>query len=149
MLDGTRSKRKPHPYRKPPRLSAVCLRWKRSAAETLGAFRYDGGRLFDFCQRTNRRGLSKRRNKIQNNGQVIVNDHVMFRFFIRTANMPQDQQRLKRLPPEYYRGLAWVHWTLTIEERKTGWLDARFLYKFREIVAHAALRYQFACPTSV
>jgi putative transposase len=61
--------------------------------------------------------------------------------------MPEKhKQRLKRLPAEYYRGHAWVHWTLTIENRKTGWLDARFLYKFRELLTHAMFRYQLACP---
>ena len=54
--------------------------------------------------------------------------------------------RLKRLPDEYYQGEAWVHWILAIEDRKTGWLDARLLYRFREILTHAAFRYQFACP---
>lgn len=60
--------------------------------------------------------------------------------------MSLHEQRLKRLPPEYYRGLAWVHWSLTIEDRKTGWLDARFLYKFREILTHVAFRDRLACP---
>ena len=35
---------------------------------------------------------------------------------------------------------------MTIEDRRTGWLEPRFYYKFREILAHATLRYQFACP---
>ncbi|QEG33506.1 hypothetical protein Pr1d_07700 [Bythopirellula goksoeyrii] len=29
---------------------------------------------------------------------------------------------LKRLPLEYYRGQAYVHWSLTMEDRRTGWL---------------------------
>ncbi|PHQ35405.1 hypothetical protein [Rhodopirellula bahusiensis] len=58
----------------------------------------------------------------------------------------QHKQRLKRLDPESYRGLAWVHWTMTIEGRRTGWLEPRFFYKFREVLAHAMFRYQFACP---
>jgi len=33
-----------------------------------------------------------------------------------------------------------------MENRKTGWLDARFLYKFREIQTHVAFRYQIAVP---
>lgn len=56
------------------------------------------------------------------------------------------KQRLKRLGPEYYRGQGWVHWTLTIEDRRTGWLDARFLCKFRELLTYAMFRYQVACP---
>ena len=60
--------------------------------------------------------------------------------------MTEHKQRLTRLPPEFYQGHAWVHWTLTIEGRRTGWLDARFLYRFREIQAHVAFREQLACP---
>ncbi|MEM6473277.1 MAG: hypothetical protein AAF802_27195 [Planctomycetota bacterium] len=60
--------------------------------------------------------------------------------------MRHHKQRLKRLSPEFYHGDAWVHWSLTIADRKTGWLDARFLYKFREILAHVSFRYQIACP---
>lgn len=60
--------------------------------------------------------------------------------------MSDYQQRLKRLPSEYYRGFAWVHWTLTIEARKQGWLDTRFFYKFRELLAHVAFRNRIACP---
>tara|TARA_R110002167_G_scaffold360370_2_gene577971 strand:- start:4 stop:597 length:594 start_codon:yes stop_codon:yes gene_type:complete len=56
------------------------------------------------------------------------------------------QNRLKRLPFECYRGFAWVHWTLTIQDRSVGWLDARFLYKFREILTHVSFRDQIACP---
>lgn len=56
------------------------------------------------------------------------------------------KQRLKCLPPEYYHGSDWVHWVLAIEYRKTGWLDARFLYKLRELLTHAMFRYQLACP---
>jgi len=60
--------------------------------------------------------------------------------------MKKHKQRLKRLPPEYYRGVAWVHWTLTIEDRRQGWLDARFFYKFRELLTHVSFRDRIACP---
>ncbi len=53
---------------------------------------------------------------------------------------------LKRLPPEYYRGQAYVHWSMTIEGRKTGWLVPIFYYKFREILTHTAFRYGLCCP---
>lgn len=53
---------------------------------------------------------------------------------------------LKRLPPEFYRGRAYVHWSLTIEGRKTGWLVPIFSYKYREILTHAAFRFGFCCP---
>ncbi len=60
--------------------------------------------------------------------------------------MANSKQRLKRLPPEYYRGLSWVHWTLTIEDRNCGWIDTRFFYKFRELLTHVSFRDRIACP---
>ena len=53
---------------------------------------------------------------------------------------------LRRLPPEYYRGQAYVHWSMSIEERKTGWLIPIFYYKFREILTHTTFRFGLACP---
>jgi putative transposase len=60
----------------------------------------------------------------------------------------QDQPHnyLRRLPSEYYRGRAFVHWTMTIDERKTGWLIPVLYYKFREILTHTAFRYGLCCP---
>lgn len=60
--------------------------------------------------------------------------------------MTEDRKRLRRLPPEFYKGEAWVHWILTIDQRRTGWLDPRFLYRFREALTHVAFRDQLACP---
>ncbi len=53
---------------------------------------------------------------------------------------------LKRLPPECYRGQAYVHWSLTMEDRKTGWLIPIFYYKYRELLTHTAFRYGLCCP---
>ena len=53
---------------------------------------------------------------------------------------------LKRLPPEFYRGQACVHWSLTIEDRKTGWLGPTVYYKFRELLTHTMFRYAVCCP---
>jgi hypothetical protein len=53
---------------------------------------------------------------------------------------------LRRLPPEYYQGQASVHWSLTIQDRKTGWLVPIFYYKFREILTHTMFRYGLCCP---
>jgi len=35
---------------------------------------------------------------------------------------------------------------MTICDRKTGWLDARLLYRFRELLTHSLFRYGIACP---
>lgn len=53
---------------------------------------------------------------------------------------------LPRLEPGYYRGQAYVHWVMTIQDRRTGWLSAVFHNPFREILTHTAFRYAFACP---
>ena len=57
-----------------------------------------------------------------------------------------DDDCLQRLPPEYYRGQAYVHWSLTMEDRKTGWLIPILYYKFRELLTHAMFRYGICCP---
>ena len=53
---------------------------------------------------------------------------------------------LKRLPAEYYRGQAYVHWSMTIDKRATGWLTAPLHLKFREILTHTLFRYSLCCP---
>ena len=56
------------------------------------------------------------------------------------------RDHLKRLPQEYYRGTAIIHWSLTMLERKQGWLTIAFLYRFRELMTHTMFRYGIACP---
>lgn len=63
-----------------------------------------------------------------------------------SSNDADAHDYLRRLPPEHYRGRAYVHWTLTMDERKTGWLIPVFYYKFREILTHTAFRYGLCCP---
>src|SRR5688572_30819764 len=53
---------------------------------------------------------------------------------------------LPRLPPEAYRGRAWVHWTMGLHDRSTGWLDAPMHHTFRELLLHAGSRYLMHCP---
>ena len=53
---------------------------------------------------------------------------------------------LKRLPREHYQGDAYVHWTLTTQDRSTGWLSPPFYYKFRELLTHTIFRYGLVCP---
>jgi len=56
------------------------------------------------------------------------------------------RDHLRRLPREYYLGEALVHWTLTIRERKRGWLIPVFFYRFRELLTHTLFRYGLVCP---
>ena len=60
--------------------------------------------------------------------------------------MSEDHNHLPRLPDEYYRGQAYVHWTMTTRDRQTGWLVPIFYYKFREILTHTMFRYCLSCP---
>lgn len=53
---------------------------------------------------------------------------------------------LKRLPREHYQGQAYVHWSLSINDRNTGWLSPAFYYKFRELLTHTTFRYAITCP---
>src|SRR5438128_3865704 len=53
---------------------------------------------------------------------------------------------LKRLPVENYRGQAYVHWSMTMEKRKTGWLLPIVHCEFREILTHTLFRYGLCCP---
>jgi REP element-mobilizing transposase RayT len=57
-----------------------------------------------------------------------------------------DHDYLRRLPAEYYRGRSYVHWSMTIDDRKKGWLVPIFYYKFREVLAHTLFRYGLTCP---
>ena len=47
---------------------------------------------------------------------------------------------LPRLDPAFYQGFAVVLWTITLEHRAAGWLDAPFHAHFRECLLHAAAR---------
>ncbi len=60
--------------------------------------------------------------------------------------MGTQQKHLPRLDRGYYRGQAYVHWILNIEDRRTGWMTGAFYYKLRELLTHAAFRYSFVCP---
>jgi putative transposase len=62
------------------------------------------------------------------------------------AEEKADHDYLRRLPPEHYRGQAFVHWSMTIDDRNKGWLVPVFYYKFREILTHTLFRYGLCCP---
>lgn len=53
---------------------------------------------------------------------------------------------MKRLSPEYYRGYAFVHWSMTLHDRRTGWLTDAFHARFRELHLHALSRHGLLCP---
>jgi len=57
-----------------------------------------------------------------------------------------DHDYLKRLSAEHYRGHAYVHWSMTIEQRKKGWLVPIFYHQFREVLTHTMFRYGLCCP---
>ncbi|HVW01765.1 MAG TPA: hypothetical protein VHB77_15545, partial [Planctomycetaceae bacterium] len=50
------------------------------------------------------------------------------------------------LPPEFYRGQAYVHLSLTMEDRATGWLTPALHCAFREVLAHTMFRFGLCCP---
>ncbi|HWA85302.1 MAG TPA: hypothetical protein VG710_03705 [Opitutus sp.] len=60
-----------------------------------------------------------------------------------------EKRHLTRLAPEFYRGHAFVHWTLTIEARATGWLSSTFHSNWKLLLLHASTRYRLISPTYV
>lgn len=64
------------------------------------------------------------------------------------AKLPADHDhaRLPRLHAASYRGQAAVHWSMTLETRATGWLDAAHHSALRELLLHTCHRYALACP---
>jgi len=66
-----------------------------------------------------------------------------------SSPLPDDDNppgHLPRLSDAAYRGKAIIHWTLTVRDRGTGWLDARFTTRFRLLLLHACGRYGADCP---
>ena len=53
---------------------------------------------------------------------------------------------LRRLPEGWYTGYAWVHWSMTIEGRRSGWLDPLSHGALRELLLHVSARYAVICP---
>ena len=53
---------------------------------------------------------------------------------------------LPRLEPSAYRGHAWVHWTMTLHDRVTGWLDDAMHRTIRELLLHTLARHHLHCP---
>lgn len=62
---------------------------------------------------------------------------------------PPPPGHLPRLNPEFYRGHAWVHWTLTLDHRATGWLTPAFDHAWQLTLLHAGARWHLACPAYV
>ncbi len=57
------------------------------------------------------------------------------------------KRNLPRLERQHYQSHAVIFWTLTLEERARGCLTPGFHHRFRELMLHAAARYEVWCPT--
>jgi len=53
---------------------------------------------------------------------------------------------LKRLDSEFYNGICYVHWTMCIQDSKTGWLDQELHAAVRDALTHALAREFLCCP---
>lgn len=62
------------------------------------------------------------------------------------GKLPHERSRLRRLPEEHYCGPTYVHWTLTLKDRKQGWLTDSWHLTFREILTHSLGRFHLVCP---
>ena len=54
--------------------------------------------------------------------------------------------RLPRLDAENYRGFAYIHWTMGMQDRASSWLTTSHHAALRELLLHTCLRYHLACP---
>jgi len=61
----------------------------------------------------------------------------------------QPKGQLPRMPSASYRGMAYVFWTYTMEDRAKGWLNAEWHRDFREGLLHTLARYHLSCPIYV
>ena len=59
---------------------------------------------------------------------------------------PKRHDWLPRLTPAAYRGFAAVHWQMTIDRRRQGWLTAEFHLRFREVLLHTLSRHDLISP---
>ncbi len=53
---------------------------------------------------------------------------------------------VRRLPPAFYRGQAYIHWSMNIADRRIGWLTPVVHSEFRELLTHTMFRYSLCCP---
>ena len=54
--------------------------------------------------------------------------------------------RLPRLEAGHYSGRAFVHWSMAIDRRASGWLDPLHHARLREALCHALGRHAVVCP---
>jgi len=59
---------------------------------------------------------------------------------------PRLLRRLPRLQPAHYRDRAAVHWSMTVERCRQGWLNPLHHARLREILSHALGRHDIVCP---
>jgi len=62
------------------------------------------------------------------------------------SSPPEHPDWLPRLADGFYRGLASVHWQMTLDQRRTGWLKPGFHARFRELLLHTMARHHLLCP---
>jgi putative transposase len=56
------------------------------------------------------------------------------------------RKRLRRLDRSFYRGHCYVHWTISMQHRATGWLDDSHHLAVRQLLQHALSRHFLCCP---
>ena len=55
-------------------------------------------------------------------------------------------RRLPRLAAAAYQRNVSVHWSMSIHNRATGWLDPLSHARFREVLLHTLVRHDLFCP---
>ena len=135
---------------------------KKNESRDLDSYNRDVGDLVrtlkpvPFSNRETKTGLESRDldSYDQGRGRRCEETQISFRLIIQTTRQHNRHimdgkprtHYLPRLDREFYRGDAVVHWTLTVFNQGTGWLNESFHLKFRELLLHTAAREGLFCP---
>jgi hypothetical protein len=64
----------------------------------------------------------------------------------RSGEKKQYKGGLKRLDSSFYKGISYIHWTMPLKEKATGWLNPQHHVALRTICFHALARESMCCP---
>ena len=64
----------------------------------------------------------------------------------KTSKQPRYKGRLKRLDKTFYTGKSYVHWTMCMHHRASGWLTGEHHQQLRKQLWQTLARYHLSCP---
>jgi REP element-mobilizing transposase RayT len=81
---------------------------------------------------------------------ILLADYLSLYFWLVSSQAVSDSKSYKggltRLDPSLYTGISYVHWTMCVSHKATGWLDASHHSSLKELLFHALARENLCCP---